>query len=145
MTPPGFQQGQPTTAAFKRRAKNMTTAYRAADIVASDLEETLLAPPSATPLSGDITVRSRREFESEDGLIASGTWETETGQSRWEFLNKGEIIHVVSGQMTVQRDGGEEVLLTPGSTAYFPIGWTGTWTVHERLRKVFVVYNAQNN
>ncbi|MGP0224046.1 cupin domain-containing protein [Paenarthrobacter sp. NCHU4564] len=120
----------------------MTIAYRAADLDASELEESLLAPPSATPLSGDITVRSRREFESEDGRIASGTWETETGQSRWEFLSKGEIIHVLSGKMTVLRDGGEEVLLTPGDTAYFPIGWTGTWTVHERLRKVFVVYTA---
>ncbi|MDJ0459854.1 cupin domain-containing protein [Arthrobacter sp. NQ7] len=120
----------------------MTIAFRAADLNASDLEESLLAPPSATPLSGDITVRSRRAFESEDGRIASGTWETETGLSRWEFLNKGEIIHVLSGKMSVQRDGGDEVLLSAGDTAYFPIGWTGTWNVHERLRKVFVVYTA---
>jgi uncharacterized protein len=40
--------------------------------------------------------------------------------------------------MTVHRDGGDEVLLSAGDTAYFPIGWT----VHELLRKVFVVYNA---
>ncbi|MFJ6538396.1 cupin domain-containing protein [Paenarthrobacter sp. NPDC091711] len=105
----------------------------------------MIAPPSATPLSGDITVRSRRAFESKDGRIASGTLETEIGQSRWEFFNNGEIIHVLSGAMTVQCDRGEEVLLSPGHTAYFPIGWTGTWTVHERLRKVFVVYNASSS
>jgi len=32
--------------------------------------------------------------------------------------------------------------LTAGDTAYFPIGWMGVWTVHEKLRKVYVVYSA---
>ncbi|PTT68741.1 cupin domain-containing protein [Arthrobacter sp. HMWF013] len=120
----------------------MTTAFRAADLPSSELEETLLAPPSATPLTGDITVRSFSAFKTEDGRISSGTWETETGQSRWEFLTRGEIIHVLSGKMSVKRDGRDEVHLSAGDTAYFPIGWTGTWTVHERLRKVYVIYSA---
>lgn len=120
----------------------MTTAFRAADLAASELEEKLLGEPHATPLSGDITVRGLNVFDTEDGRISSGTWETETGQSRWEFLTRGEIIHVLSGKMTVLRDGGDEVHLSAGHTAYFPIGWTGTWTVHERLRKVYVIYTA---
>lgn len=120
----------------------MTTAFRAADLASSELEEKLLAQPSATPLSGDITVRGLNVFETEDGRISSGTWETEPGQSRWEFLTRGEIIHVLSGNMSVQRDGNDEVQLSAGDTAYFPIGWTGTWTVHERLRKVYVIYKA---
>ena len=42
--------------------------------------------------------------------------------------------------MTVQRDGEEGVELSAGSSAVFELGWSGTWTVHETLRKVFVVY-----
>lgn len=42
--------------------------------------------------------------------------------------------------MTVQQDGYELVELTSSSSAVFPLGWTGTWTVHETLRKVFTVY-----
>ena len=42
--------------------------------------------------------------------------------------------------MTVQQDGDEPVELTAGSSAVFPLGWTGTWTVDETLRKVFTVY-----
>jgi uncharacterized cupin superfamily protein len=120
----------------------VTHKFRAADIPSAELEESLLAEPDATPLSGDITVRSHVAFRSDDDKILSGTWETETGVSRWEFLTTGEIIQVLSGHMTVQRDGGEAVELTAGDTAYFPVGWTGIWTVHERLRKMFVIYSA---
>jgi len=44
--------------------------------------------------------------------------------------------------MTVHEDGGEPVTLTVGSSCIFPIGWKGVWTVHETLRKVFVVYRT---
>ncbi|NBY60820.1 MAG: transcriptional regulator, partial [Actinobacteria bacterium] len=30
-----------------------------------------------------------------------------------------------------------------GSSCIFPIGWKGKWTVHETLRKVFVVYREK--
>jgi uncharacterized cupin superfamily protein len=50
---------------------------------------------------------------------------------------------VLKGSMTVQEDGGESVKLTAGSSCIFPIGWKGIWTVHETLRKVFVVYRTK--
>ena len=109
-------------------------------VAASDLKESLLGPPSAEPLSGEITVRSRVDFASEDRRVISGIWESEPGTSRWEFTTRGEIIHVLAGRMVVTEDGGEPEVITAGSTAYFPIGWHGEWTVTERLRKVYVVY-----
>lgn len=112
--------------------------FRAAEL--TDLDEQPLAQPSAEPLTGEITTRSRVLFTSEDGAVLCGTWECEPGASRWEFLTRGEFIHVLSGRMTVQRDGEQAVELTAGSSAVFPIGWCGTWTVHETLRKVFTVY-----
>jgi hypothetical protein len=118
----------------------VTVTIRTADVPASDLPEKLLAQPSAEPLSGDILVRSRVDFATEDRRVVSGVWESDPGVSRWEFLSRGELIHVVSGRMTVQEDGGEAIEVTSGTTAYFPIGWVGTWTVHEVLRKFFVVY-----
>jgi len=118
----------------------MTLVTRPLDFAAEDLDEKPLAPPSAEPLSGPITTRSKVVFMNDDKTIISGIWECEPGTSRWEFLTRGEIIHVVSGAMTVQRDGEEAVDLTPGDAAYFPIGWTGVWTVTETLRKLYVVY-----
>ncbi len=107
---------------------------------ADDLAEKPLGPPSAEPLSGEILVRSRVDFTTEDRRVVSGVWESDPGSSRWEFLTRGEIIHLIAGRMTVHEDGGEPAEITPGTTAYFPIGWCGTWTVHETVRKVYVVY-----
>lgn len=28
----------------------------------------------------------------------------------------------------------------PGNTAVFPAGWTGTWEIHETVRKLYVFY-----
>ncbi|WP_306215512.1 cupin domain-containing protein [Actinoplanes sp. RD1] len=109
-------------------------------VEAAGLQESLLGPPSAEPLSGEITVRSRVDFATEDRRVVSGIWESEPGTSRWEFVTRGEIIHVLAGRMVVTEDGGEPVEVTAGTTAYFPIGWRGEWVVTERLRKVYVVY-----
>ncbi|MFI5930661.1 cupin domain-containing protein [Actinoplanes sp. NPDC051494] len=116
----------------------MTVVNRPAE--ATGLTESLLGPPSAEPLSGEITVRSRVDFATGDRRVISGIWESEPGTSRWEFRTRGEIIHVIAGRMVVTEDGGEPVEVTAGSTAYFPIGWLGEWTVTERLRKVYVVH-----
>jgi uncharacterized cupin superfamily protein len=122
---------------------HMTITFRATELdSATDYDESLLAPPSAQPIGGDITVRAFVPFTSDDGRILSGSWESEPGQARWEFTDRGEFIQVISGRMTVEQDGEPPVELTAGSSAVFPIGWKGTWTVHETLRKVFVVYNA---
>lgn len=120
----------------------MTVTFRAADIPAEELDAKPLQQPSAEPLTRGITTRSRVVFTSEDSKVLCGTWECEPGASRWEFLERGEFIHVLSGSMTVQRDGEDGVLLTAGTSAVFPIGWCGTWTVHETLRKVFTVFRA---
>lgn len=117
----------------------MTITYRAAEIPAAELAEKPLGQPSAEPLTGEITTRAKVFFDVKE--VTAGTWECEPGASRWEFTGRGEIIHVLSGRMTVQRDGEDEgVELTAGSSAVFELGWCGTWTVHETLRKVFVVY-----
>jgi hypothetical protein len=120
----------------------MTITFRAAEISNGELTEKLLGQPTAEPLTGEIKTRSQVFFNSEEQKITSGTWECEPGRSRWEFTTRGEVIHVLSGRMTVERDGEEAIELTTGSSAVFPVGWCGIWTVHETLRKVFVIYGA---
>jgi uncharacterized cupin superfamily protein len=93
----------------------VTLVFRAAEL--TDLEHKPLAQPSAEPLSGDIATRSWVPFVSDDERILCGTWGCEPGRSRWEFLDRGEFIHVLSGSMTAERDGAQSVLLTAGSSA----------------------------
>jgi uncharacterized cupin superfamily protein len=121
----------------------MTLLNRPLEIPATELDEKPLGPPSAQVLGdAEVRVRSRVDYATEDRAVVSGIWECEPGASRWEFITRAEIIHVVAGAMTVQEDGGEPEEITAGTTAYFPLGWKGVWTVTERLRKVFVVIKA---
>ncbi|HUZ20538.1 MAG TPA: cupin domain-containing protein [Acidimicrobiales bacterium] len=75
----------------------------------------------------------------QDGDDEAGIWECTPGPSRW-LLETNELVHIVKGRMTVTVDGGEAVELGPGDTAVFPKGWSGTWEIHEPLRKVYAIY-----
>lgn len=117
----------------------MTIHLRAAELSADDYPVSRpLEAPSAVALEEPMQTRALIVFDAEK--VTMGSWECEPGHSRWEFIDRGEFIHVLFGSMTVTEDGGEPETLSAGSTAVFPIGWTGTWTVHETLRKVFTVY-----
>jgi uncharacterized cupin superfamily protein len=37
-------------------------------------------------------------------------------------------------------DGGEPAEIGTGDMAVFPKGWTGTWDIHETVRKVYSIF-----
>ena len=118
----------------------MTPTFIASTSTFTGDEAEPLGQPTAAPLTGETTTRARTLSEDLDGRIKTGTWECEVGTSRWEFVDRGEFVHVLSGSMTCTEDGHEPVELTAGSTAVFPLGWRGEWDVRQTLRKVFVIY-----
>ena len=118
----------------------MTSTFTASTLTFTAAEAKPLGQPTAEPISGAITTRSRVLQHDLDGRITTGTWECEVGRSRWEFTDRGEFIHVLSGRMVCTEDGQEPVELAAGSTAVFPLGWRGEWDVTQTLRKVFTIY-----
>jgi hypothetical protein len=74
-----------------------------------------------------------------EGDQEAGVWECTAGPSRWS-LETNEFVHILSGRMTVTPDGGEPADIGPGDTAVFPRGWTGTWRIHETIRKLYVLF-----
>ena len=50
------------------------------------------------------------------------------------------VIYLVAGRMTVIPDGGEAAEIGVGDMAVFPKGWTGTWELHETVRKVYSIF-----
>jgi uncharacterized protein len=75
----------------------------------------------------------------EEGDASGGIWECAPGPSRWT-LETNEVIHLVAGTMTVTPDGGEPTKISAGDVAVFPLGWTGTWDIHETVRKVYAIF-----
>ncbi|BBX38108.1 hypothetical protein MMAG44476_34664 [Mycolicibacterium mageritense DSM 44476 = CIP 104973] len=120
----------------------MSQTFWPAALFEENLEESLLGQPSAEVLGEEIRVRSSVPFISAEPGIRSGVWEASPGLSRWEFVDRGEVIHVLEGRMVITEDGGDPVTVEAGSAAFFPIGWKGTWEIQERIRKFFVVFAA---
>ena len=69
----------------------------------------------------------------------SGVWSCTAGPSRWQ-LDTHEFVHIVAGRMTVTPDGGAPLEIAAGDTAMFPRGWSGTWDIHETVRKLYVIF-----
>lgn len=74
-----------------------------------------------------------------DGAQSGGIWECTPGPSHWA-LETHEVVQLVAGRMTVTPEGGEPTELGAGDMAVFPRGWTGTWEIHETVRKVYAIF-----
>jgi uncharacterized cupin superfamily protein len=74
-----------------------------------------------------------------DGDQEAGVWECTPGPSRWT-LETHEFVQILAGRMTVTPDGGEPTEIGAGDCAVFPRGWSGSWQIHETIRKVYVLF-----
>ncbi|MCW1824422.1 hypothetical protein A5731_00870 [Mycolicibacterium conceptionense] len=80
-------------------------------------------------------VRSARVFS--DGGQAHGVWEAEPGV-HMDYRGQ-ETVVILSGRATVKGESGDTVEVGPGDLVVVDPGEGTTWTVHETIRKVFVV------
>lgn len=85
--------------------------------------------------AGPLT-RSDTRIESADGGLRSGTWESEAGTQDFVF-SYDEWVFILEGEAEVFAAGVKRTLRA-GDAAYFPAGLHMTWTVHDRVRKVWV-------
>jgi uncharacterized cupin superfamily protein len=115
-------------------ARIAPTALAAAQTVA--LRET---GPRADPLDGT-PVESSAPLYS-DALVDVGVWECTPGSFRAAREGFGEVAHVIAGRGTLVSDSGEVTELVPGAVVVTPEGWTGTWTIEQTLRKLYVIWH----
>ena len=86
-------------------------------------------------VEGNPEVRSLGVHD-EPGL-AIGIWQHAAGISR--DVEADEAFVVLSGRATIEVEGGPTMQVGPGDLGLLPAGARTTWTVHETLRKVYVI------
>jgi hypothetical protein len=106
---------------------------RASALADSELEVDDLDP--AKVVSGDPEVRVLPLHDSDD--LAVGVWQHSTGVST--DVEADEIFVVLSGRATIEVADGPTLEIGPGDVGLLPAGARTTWTVHETLRKIYVV------
>lgn len=73
------------------------------------------------------------------GSLRLGVWECTPGKFTSERATT-EIFEVLSGSATLIAIDGNSTKVGPGDIAVTPKGWKGEWTVHETIRKIFIVH-----
>ena len=101
---------------------------------------TALPEPVAKPTSLDGQLEATLEaWKAADGSIDVGVWEC--GPGRFTAVRDGftEVCQILAGRATIEGEDGVGAELGPGSAVVLPSGWRGTWTIHETVRKTYVI------
>ena len=91
----------------------------------------------ATSVTPGQTEVSLRAWEGQG--IRTGIWEVTPGTFSSTRDGYDEICQIITGTATISEPDGSTFEIGPGSLFVTPAGWEGTWTVHETLRKMWVV------
>ena len=73
----------------------------------------------------------------DDDTVAVGVWQHTTGVST--DVEADEVFVVLSGRATIEVEGGPTLLVGPGDVGVLAAGSKTRWTVHEDLRKVYLI------
>jgi uncharacterized cupin superfamily protein len=92
-------------------------------------------------LSGAPEARNKLLANSEDRTTYIMAWECTPGRFDWHYT-EDETLVIVSGEVFISNQAGQERRLGPGDMAFFPAGSSCTWRITEKVRKVAVVRSA---
>lgn len=75
---------------------------------------------------------------AEGATLVVGLWRSEPQSFPYPF-NADETIHALEGELVVDLESGETIILRPGDVASFTKGTKSTWTVTQPFKKLFVI------
>jgi uncharacterized cupin superfamily protein len=89
-------------------------------------------------LGGTPLTRSWHVVSSHDRTSNVVVWECTAGRFEWHYTSD-EAVVIVSGEVFITNEKGEEQRFGPGDLAFFPSGSSAVWRVPERVRKIAVL------
>ena len=110
-------------------------------VIAAAASSTDLEPAPISPdwiLTGTPEARSKMLAKSNDRTSSIWVWECTAGRFNWHYT-EDETVVVISGEVFITTDKGEEKRLGQGDMGFFPAGSSCIWRVSDRIKKVAVV------
>ncbi len=105
-------------------------------VVAATTQE--LTPDPLDPsqvVSGNPQVSAHELLETD--TLAVGIWQHTAGVST--DVEVDEIFVVLTGRASIEVAGGPTLVVGPGDVGVLEAGAETTWTVHEDLRKIYII------
>jgi uncharacterized cupin superfamily protein len=99
-----------------------------------------LAPAPIPPdwiIEGTPQARSKILARSADCTSSVIAWSCTAGRFTWHY-SVDETLHIISGEIFVTDEKGDEHRLGPGDMVFFPAGSHSTWHVPREVRKLAV-------
>lgn len=90
------------------------------------------------PVEGASRSTGRLLHKGPDGAPEVGIWVCTPGIWRL-VIPRDEFCHFVAGSALYAHDDGGTLEVGPGTAAMFPSGWTGTCTVQETIRNLYML------
>lgn len=78
-------------------------------------------------------------FRTPGDSMLVGVWECAPCREEIDSYPVSEMMHVLSGQVTVTRDDGSSETFTAGDVFFIPRGTKCTWHITETLRKYYMI------
>lgn len=96
--------------------------------------------PKPTTLTEGQTEAANNLWTSDDEKTKIGVWECTEGRFTADRTGGAEYCHIISGRATVvNEDGSNPRDIGAGDLLILPKGWKGEWTIHEHMRKLYVI------
>jgi uncharacterized protein len=99
------------------------------------------APAPISPdwiLAGTPEARSKLLAKSRDRTSSIVVWECTPGRFNWHY-SEDETVVILSGEVFITTEKGEERQLRQGDMGFFPAGSSCTWRVTDRIKKVAIL------
>ena len=108
------------------------------------IEATASAELEPSPISPDWVrvgtpqARAKLLAKSHDGTSYIMVWECTTGSFDWHY-GEDETVVIISGEVFIRTEKGEERRLGQGDMGFFPAGSSCIWRVNDRVKKVAIL------
>jgi uncharacterized cupin superfamily protein len=103
----------------------------------ADVELNPAPIPADWVIEGNPQARAKRLAKSADGTSTIVAWSCTAGRFKWKYI-VDETIHLISGEVFVTDENGNERRVGPGDMVFFPAGAVSTWHVPDHVRKLAV-------
>ncbi len=115
--------------------------FHVADLASIELGE---PRPKPTRVTEDQVEASRILWTSPDERVQIGVWESSPGTFTATRDGYSEVAHIISGRFTLVPDVGARTDHGPGDLVVTNEGWSGSWEIHETVRKLFIIDRSES-
>jgi uncharacterized cupin superfamily protein len=91
-----------------------------------------------TMIEGESRTSGKLLHKGPGGRSECGLWVCTPG--KWNcHVTRDEYCHFLEGRSTYVHESGEVIEIVPDTLAFFPQDWKGVCTVHETIKKVYMI------